>query len=168
MYIICMKKSVRRNKKLCAKYPFLTYYGDPLYVDYTEENGPDYHFTWEDELSDGWRKAFCPKMWDELKAILEKADYVDKFRFVQIKEKYGQLRLYYEGVPEEIFDEVYAWEEKYLQLSEKVCIECGKPAKYMTVGWISFRCDRCAKDIKNNCIEIKDIDDHYNKLMDEK
>ena len=48
------------NKKLCDKYPFLTWYGDPLYMGYNEEGEPDYSFTWEDEVSKGWRKAFCP------------------------------------------------------------------------------------------------------------
>ena len=47
-------------------------------------------------------------MWDELKAILEKANYVNDFRFIQIKEKYGTLRLHYNGIPESICDEVYA------------------------------------------------------------
>ena len=53
------------NKKLCDKYPFLIWHGDPLFVGYTEECEPNYSYTWEDELPEGWRKAFCPKMWDE-------------------------------------------------------------------------------------------------------
>ena len=66
------------NKKLCDKYPFLIWYGDPLFVGYTEECEPNYSYTWEDEVPEGWRKAFCPQMWDELKEaiILDIIDYL--------------------------------------------------------------------------------------------
>ena len=162
------KRTPEENKKLCEKYPFLKWYGDPLYTGYSEDHEPDYKYTWEDEIPDGWRKAFCPQMWDELKAILEKADYVDKFRFDQIKEKFGQLRLYFGGVPEEIFDECCAWEEKYLNLSEKVCIGCGKPAKYMSLGWISFWCEDCVKELREYVIDINDIEEYYKTPREER
>ena len=106
-------RTEEENKKLCAKYPFLAWYGDPLYMGYTEEGESDYSFTWEDEVPEGWRKAFCPQMWDELKEILEKYNYLDKFRFAQIKEKWGALRIYDNGAPEEVYDEIEAWEFKY-------------------------------------------------------
>ena len=35
------------NKKLCDKYPFLAWHGDPLYMGYSEEYEPDYSYTWE-------------------------------------------------------------------------------------------------------------------------
>lgn len=149
-----------QNKQLCERFPFLKWYGDPLYLGYSE-NTTDYSFTWEDEIPSGWRKAFCPQMWEELKSILEKADYVDKFRFAQIKEKYGTLRLYHDGVPEEIFEEICAWESKYDRLSENVCIHCGKPAKYMTLGWITFICEECAQKHKQSCIKKEDIEAFY-------
>ena len=157
-----------KNKKLCDKYPFLNWYGDPLYRGYSEDCEPDYKYTWEDEVPEGWRKAFCPQMWDELKAILEKADYVDKLKFTQIKEKYGTLRLYYNGAPEEIYDKISAWEDKYDRLSEKTCIHCGKPAKYMSIGWISPWCENCAKEINGAVIKIEDVEDFYNALPEER
>jgi len=151
----------KENKELCEKYPFLTWYGDPLYVGYNEDHEPDYEYTWQDEVPEGWRKAFCPQIWEELKAILEKADYVDKFRFAQIKEKFGQLRLYDNGVPEEIFDEVLDWANKYEALSANYCIHCGKPAKYMSLGWISPWCEDCAKEIHDTVIDINDVEAYY-------
>ena len=33
------------NKKLCDKYPFLIWHGDPLFVGYTEECEPNYSYT---------------------------------------------------------------------------------------------------------------------------
>ena len=149
------------NKKLCDKYPFLVWYSDPLYGDYDEDTEIDYTFTGEYEMPEGWRKAFCPEIWDELKAILEKADYVDKFRFVQIKEKYGTLRLYYDGVPEKIYAEIEAWESKYEDLSEKTCICCGKSAKYRSINWISPWCEDCAKKINQTVIKIEDAENFY-------
>ena len=149
-------RTEEENKKLCTKYPFLAWYGDPLYMGYTEEGEPDYGFTWEDEVPEGWRKAFCPQMWDELKEILEKHNYLDKFRFAQIKEKWGTLRIYDNGAPEEVYDEIEDWEAKYEKLSEEVCINCGKPSKYMTVGWITFVCEDCAKKLDINVISLDD------------
>lgn len=161
-------KTPEENKALCEKYPFLRWYGDPLYEGYNEDRELDYHYTWEDEIPPGWRKAFCPQMWDELKTILEKADYIDKFRFVQIKEKYGQLRLYWEGAPNEIWDEVNAWEDRYLHLSDNVCIGCGEPAKYMSLGWISPWCETCAKELKEHVIDLKDADEYYKTPREER
>lgn len=146
-------KSMEYNKALCEKYPFLKQYGDRLYVGYSEDHELDYKYTWEDELPEGWRKAFCPMIWDELKAILEKADFVNDFRFCQIKEKFATLRLYYNGVPESIFDELMAWENKWEAESEKVCIECGKPAKFMTTGWYTYICEDCAAEHKKESLE---------------
>ena len=149
-----------KNKELVEKYPFLSWYGNPLFKGYTEED-ISYQYTWEDELPEGWKKAFCPQMWDELKAILEKANYVNDFRFCQIKEKYGTLRLYHSGAPESIYDELEAWECKYEDLSEQICINCGKPAKYMTTGWISFFCEDCIKDYNGKAVPIEDISTFY-------
>lgn len=149
------------SKELCNKYPFLSWYGNPLFVGYSEEEAHS-QYTWEHELPDGWRKAFCPQIWDELKAILEKADYVDKFRFTQIKEKYGTLRLYHIGVPESIYDEVSAWENKYEKLSEETCITCGKSATHMTLGWINFICEECKNFEQTKVIPIEDAEIYFN------
>ena len=142
------KRTPEENKALCEKYPFLKWYGNPLYMGYSEDHEPDYEYTWEDELfhsGPGWVKAFCPQIWDELKEILAKANYVDKFRFVQIKEKWGQLRLYWQGAPNKIWDEVNAWTEKYLELSENICIDCGvNKATHLSLGWVSYVCKDCA------------------------
>ena len=154
-------KTEEENKKLCEKYPFLAWYGDPLYMGYTEENGPNYKYTWEDEIPAGWRKAFCPQMWDELKEILEKHNYLDEFRFVQIKEKWGTLRIYDTGAPEEVYNEIEDWEAKYEELSEKICIHCGKPAKYMSLGWICPWCEECVRELNEYVIDLKDVEEYY-------
>ena len=57
-----------KNRKLCEKYPFLAWYGDPLYGGLSDT--PDYRFTWEDELEPGWQEALCPQIWDDLKEAI--------------------------------------------------------------------------------------------------
>ena len=36
--------------------------------------------------------------------------------------------------------------DKYEQLSYETCIICGKPAEYMTKGWIVPICRNCAEE----------------------
>lgn len=148
-----MEDLIEKNKKLCEKYPFLTWRGDPL-MSFQEIAEPNYEYTWEDEMERGWVTALCPAIWDDLKAILKKAEYIDKFRFECIKEKYGTLRIYYDGVPASIADEVDEWCSKYEALSEKFCVHCGKPATRMTKGWILFVCSKCAKKINGGSVPL--------------
>ena len=56
---------------------------------------------------------------------------------MQIKEKYGSLRLYTNFGNDEIYDVI----DKYESISEKTCFECGKPATKMTEGYILPYCD---------------------------
>ena len=128
------------NKKLCERYPFLI----PL-DGWTGEHIKDYDYEWTylDDIPEGWKKAFGVQMCEELRNILLEADYLDKYRVVQVKEKYGGLRWYDNGVPKSIYNKHRQWEHKYEQLSEKTCIRCGKPGTMMTNGWISPWCDEC-------------------------
>ena len=87
---------------------------------------------------------------------------------MQIKEKYGTLRLYHEGAPEKIYAEIEEWESNYDELSEKTCIHCGKPAKYMSIGWISPWCEDCAKEINDAVVKIEDVEDFYNTPPEER
>lgn len=120
----------------------------------------DYSYTELDALPRGWYIDFGIDMCEEIKnALLEaqrkdpkggyddwnsdddkKIPYLEGFTIVQIKEKFGGLRIYYNGAPEGV-DEVIS---KYEERSTEICINCGKPAKYETKGWIMFVCDECA------------------------
>ncbi len=92
-----------------------------------------------DDVPDGWRIAFGEQMCDEIQKALEKADFVNKYSILQIKEKFGSLRWYTSGVPRD--SEIYDIVDKYEELSENTCIVCGKRATYMTTGWICPYCD---------------------------
>lgn len=133
----------QKNKELLEKYPWLypvsEYTGKPL------ENY-DYSFTWMDDIPLGWNIAFGKQMIEELGALLEKYNYQDEYSICQIKEKFGGLRWYDNGFPTEGYEEYKEWLDKYEELSYKTCIDCGKPAKYFTRGWITPICEDCAKE----------------------
>lgn len=99
--------------------------------------------SWEEEIPDGWYKAFGEQMIDELNNLLTKYCIEDKYKIIQIKEKYGSLRWYDNGIPQYLTDEYYEWLDKYEKLSIETCINCGKPATHMTKGWINPLCDDC-------------------------
>lgn len=84
------------NAKLIDKYPFLkprNRWSDDIEEPY------DYHFTEMDAMPEGWRIAFGDQLLEELEAELEKFNYQNEYRIMQIKEKFGGLRWYDSGVP---------------------------------------------------------------------
>ena len=138
------------NKDLLEKYPWLTPYnvwtGEPL-EDY------DYEYTLADDIPRGWRIAFGDQMIEELDQLLKKYNLEKEYRITQIKEKYGALRWYDNGFPEEGYKEYTDWLHKYEDLSFRTCIRCGKPAIGLTKGWIMPLCKDCMKDMPYDPIE---------------
>ena len=129
------------NKDLVKKYPWLI----PGRSD--EDPIPeDYDYTWMDSMPQGWRIAFGDDLLKELDSILRKYECQDSYYILQVKEKYGGLRWYDNGIYGEGYDDYWKCMDKYEQLSYKTCIVCGKPAKYMTRGWIIPICRDCAKE----------------------
>lgn len=128
------------NRKLCERYPFLKYHSQ---FGNEELSGYDYDFTYLDDMPKGWKKAFGIQMCEELRDILIEGNYLDEYQVFQVKEKYGCLRWYDNGVPESIWDKYRDWLNKYEDLSEKTCVGCGKPATMRTDGWVSPWCDEC-------------------------
>ena len=135
--------TIEHNKDLVKRWPFLVSKIDYWTGKSIPEEELDYESTWWDEIPVGWAKAFGEQMCDELLEILNKADYVDEYQIVQIKEKFGGLRWYDNGVPDIVWDEYKDWLDKYEELSFKTCIFCGEPATQMTTGWILPVCDYC-------------------------
>ena len=130
------------NKELCEKYPWLiptNRWTGEIVEDY------DYGYTELDQMPEGWRIAFGDQMVGELNQEFVKGGFVNDYRITQIKEKYGGLRWYDNGNTKEGYNII----NKYESLSRKTCICCGKPAKYITLGWISPFCEDCIKDIND-------------------
>ena len=127
------------NWILCGKYPFLI----PRY-DWSGEIIEDYDYisTYLDDIPVGWKKAFGKMMCEEIKQELARCNYLDEFRIVQAKEKFGGLRIYTNGEPVDC--KVQQIIDKYSTLSENICIICGKPDVPITNnGWISPYCKKC-------------------------
>lgn len=155
-----MQRKIVTNKILCEKYPFLI----PRNI-WTDEIDEDYDYSWTrlDDLEPGWRIAFGEQLCEELKEALSKADYVDKFRFTQIKEKYGKLCLYNLGCNQEAWNVI----RKYERLSKYVCGQCGQSATKVTTGWIYPYCDECAKRI-GEYEYFADINEFYRSDKDDR
>lgn len=135
------------NKRLITEYPFLApwnfFEGKPI--------SNDGKYTELDLMPKGWRKAFGEQLCRALKEALIEDDDLESWHIVQMKEKYGMLRIEDNGtktgsrVPDIL--------DKYERLSERTCIECGKPATQITLGWISPYCDKCCPRGKHMPIE---------------
>ena len=82
----------------------------------------------------------CGDGWYEL--LRETCDKLKDFptvEFVQIKEKFGGLRIYARSASEDGWYILNEAEDK----SYSICEVCGAPGKVRTGGWIKTLCDDC-------------------------
>ena len=136
----------KHNEELVVEFPFLRVYGQESYHGVTS--------TMLDNMPQGWRIAFGRELCKELKEELVKNNALDSYEIEQIKEKFGGLR-WYDNCHLPGVQFIIA---KYGVLSEKTCISCGKPAKWISGGWISPYCDECAtKQAKARGVDINKI-----------
>ena len=70
------------------------------------------------------------------------AEEIPQVVAVQVKEKFGSLRFYYDGGDEHINGVVRMAEA----MSSKICMTCGKPGEMITKGWWHVACDEHWKD----------------------
>jgi hypothetical protein len=102
---------------------------------------------WGMECGDGWYNiidVLCCQVQNHLKHNLKKDQdsAAVNVEAVQVKEKYGGLRFYYNGGDE--FIEGLVWMAE--AISEQTCEECGKPGEERGGGWIHTLCDSCHKN----------------------
>lgn len=130
----------KQNYELCMKYPILI-----PHHRWTGKVVEDYDYSWTelDAMPIGWRKAFGEDFAREVQETINKIpeEERDRVRINQIKEKYGLLCTYFSAYT----DELSVVLRKYEDLSQRTCIDCGKPATKITTGWISPYCDECAE-----------------------
>lgn len=141
-------------KELVEKYPFLL----PRNV-FTDKIPDNYDYTYIKplEIPEGWYKLFF-QMCEDIRQSLIDNNYLDKFRFTQIKEKYNMLRCYHNGAPEEV-DKIIS---KYEHMATYICIRCGKPAIYETRGYVTSFCEDCWKDIaRHNIVDLLEFVPYY-------
>lgn len=121
------------RKALIDRFPYLQ--PRNFFTDKVPEDFDFQYIRGEYEIPDGWLPLFlqaCEDIYEPLK----RDNCLDKFRFSQIKEKYGSMRIYTFGAPQEVHNIL----GKYEFLSQQVCCRCGKSAAAMTRGWICPYC----------------------------
>lgn len=125
-----------KNKELIDKYywlkPISSWTGEEL-------SKYDYSFTILDEIHKGWKIAFGDLIAEDIQKVLDENDIKD-FKILEAKEKFGELRLYHNGAPEEINRIIHA----YATASKNICFKCGKPDVAQSKGyWIWTCCTQC-------------------------
>ena len=132
------KQTIEENKKLCEEFPFLIPRNR-----FTDKIPEDYDYTYTELMEDGWKKLQID-FFREVKPLLIKANFLDKYRIMDNKEKWGFWHLYDNGLPKEIFQEYNDILRKYENLSKHTCIYCGdENAKMTYCGWIFPCCKKC-------------------------
>ena len=140
------KKIQAENRKLVKKYPFLKPTNSWTGLEIEDYN---YNFTLLDDIPEGWKKRFGIALCKDLKEILEKNNCLEEFCILQIKEKFGSLRIYDNGAPKEWHEHLWAWE----YISSHTCIKCGDfPVPLRNDGWICPECNSCPHG--KNCKKI--------------
>ena len=89
-------KTRKRNKALCERYPFLI----PRYYFVNEVcwMRKKYDNTIVESFPRGWWKSFGILLCEDLREELIRCNFLKQYRIIQLKEKYGQLRIYDNGL----------------------------------------------------------------------
>lgn len=146
--------NIEYNKSLIKKYPWLYPRSE-----WSGERVENYDYTWTelDVMPNGWREAFGELLCEEIQEELEKYNFVDEYSIAQIKEKFGGLRWYDNGVPSEC--KIHEIIENYSACSEYICIFCGELDVPCTDGWITPVCKNCIKKIN-----IKNPEEYWEEI----
>lgn len=141
-----IENEAKLNKELCERFPFLLPYqalvenADNPLLPRTDQVDPayDYGYTMLDFVPKGWEALFL-RLCEDIRAAIEGTEEFNTFRFVDIKEQYGMLRMLADGGNKKT-DELMEQCEK---ASQHICVNCGKPATRISMGWICPYCDDC-------------------------
>ena len=123
------------DKQLCEKYPkiFVNRNGSPT------ETLMCFGF----EHGDGWYKildSLCDQIQNHLDWVNREKETVRQVVAVQVKEKFGGLRFYYEG-GDAVVGGMVRMAESW---AANTCEFCGNPGKPRKGGWIRTLCDEHA------------------------
>ena len=137
-----------KMKELLEKYPFLVYrnvFSDEKCFDEKKDLEINYYKEWDGYGWEGIWKKYLEKLF-ELYDNKWSEETKKHFQFTEIKEKYGQLRIY-----TSFTDTEENLESKAEMLSEWTCMKCGKQPRdsrgrhIIWRGWIGNYCKDCAK-----------------------
>ena len=116
----------------------------------------------EHDLPSGWNKGLSQCLQHDLNTIIRERN-IAEFNVLQVKEKFGELRLYYSCTfaggesndPNDLIQEVI---DKYAHVSSRTCVYCGKfPVPIINDGWIYPVCKACYEGHRYGNREYKDV-----------
>ena len=93
------------------------------------------------ETGDGWY-ALIDRMCAQIEPMIEPASEDESVYFVQIKEKFGELRAYLSWQTERMDEFIRQAEAE----SSRTCEVCGEPGRNVGDNWIFIRCEECDKN----------------------
>ncbi|WP_419885677.1 hypothetical protein [Paenibacillus sp. B-A-8] len=90
-------------------------------------------------IGDGWYDLI-ENLFSEIEVVYRVKGREVDLEIVQIKERFGVLKVYFYGG----LDELYELAHKYEELSLSVCYDCGGQGQHRRIGfwWITM-CDNC-------------------------
>ena len=114
---------------------------DPPYL--ASQDGTPYDFTYD--VGKGWSDILA-NAFKLITGAFDKAgaDF-SEFSVLQIKEKFGTLRIYVGALDADIANQVCKIIDDAEVESERTCELCGSPGKARGGGWIKTLCDNCSK-----------------------
>jgi hypothetical protein len=137
-YITKKEMNQKNTKKLLEDYPV-------MFRDHTLPMTQTC-MCWLFECGDGWYDLIYDTC-NKIKNLVG-----DDFRFVQVKEKFGGLEMYFDGGDDEIYDIISKANEK----SFKICEECGTKGKLREDSghWFVTMCNKCweKRKLKHKCL----------------
>lgn len=101
---------------------------------------------WGCECGNGW--------YGILAELFEQLSKYEDIVLVQVKEKFGTLRVYYTGSTDEDYEEIEKFIDEAEGKSAITCEICGNEGKLSNKGWLITLCDRCNKEYES--VGIKD------------
>ena len=153
-----MSRTVEENKALLKKYPILRQRN--FYTGELIDNNDEY--TYLDAMPTGWAKAFGIPMFEDIQNEVNTwpKEETEHFFFTDIKEKFGELRVYTSHMTDNLFKIL----EAYCAISRNVCIVCGKlDVPMVKRGWIGPYCRDCALNA-----ELDTLDEYDEVVKDER
>ena len=131
------------DKQLCEKYPKI----------FRDRHSPmtETAMCWGFECGDGWHQiidSLCSQIqhhinWkQEQKEKYSRGEGCRQVVAMQVKEKFGGLRFYYNGGDEKI-DGMVRMAESW---AANTCETCGKPGRLRGRGWLYTACDEHTKE----------------------
>lgn len=159
------KREKYRSRRLIAQFPWLQEKVHWYSGRTTPKRERSFGSTWLDDMPCGWRRAWGVQMCRDIDEELRKFNYRDEFVIVQVKEKFGQLRLYHNGVPHG--SNVGDITSIYSHISEHTCAYCGRFGVPLTdAGWVLPICRECFKKIRTNmAYEDSIIEEEYDPII---